>query len=284
MANLIHKFKTLFDVFSPIPEDYEGMNHSYWSRTFHKRQYLGLVTSTNKINYFYNPKTKNSKLNKASIKDTLIIKYIQFKDDKLNINDVTYVAFNIGRNYYAKDIIIVKTPEEYQKNILYNAFLSTIYSKKAFPFSEVDTNMIEQPSFMSEVINNSDNFDTIGKNAFFEMITLKYLSSIRKNDSKVLVIPLEGKPWLRKVADEDSFLESKIHDKNTISLPIDEYTIYSSNNYSPENHNKLAENVLSNPIKSMHKDSKYSAANYTANNDIGNLYGLVIIVGCCGQW
>ena len=116
------------------------------------------------------------------------------------------------------------------------------------------------------------------------MITLKYLSSIRKNDSKVLVIPLEGKPWLRKVADEDSFLESKIHDKNTISLPIDEYTIYSSNNYSPENHNKLAENVLSNPIKSMHKDSKYSAANYTANNDIGNLYGLVIIVGCCGQW
>ena len=75
-----------------------------------------------------------------------------------------------------------------------------------------------------------------------------------------------------------------LDDKNTISLPIDEYTIYSSNNYSPKNDNILAENVLSNQIKSMHKDSKYSNANFTANQDIGILYGLVIIIGCCGQW
>ena len=64
----------------------------------------------------------------------------------------------------------------------------------------------------------------------------------------MLFIPLEGKPRLRKIDYEDSFLKSKIDDKNTISLPIDEYTIYSSNNYSPENHNKLAESVLSNQI------------------------------------
>ena len=133
------------------------------------------------------------------------------------------------------------------------------------------------------------------------MLSLKYLSSIRKNDSKVLVIPLDGKPRLmedkknttpHKLEDDedDTFLKNIIGTEIT-SFPCDEYDIFSAKNGKE---NRLAESILKNAIYGEHNPNGFDAESdvgsctfYTHSNRssrYGFLCGTVVVVGNCGTW
>lgn len=276
MTNFVEKFKNIFEFISPIEEENEGMNHSMWCKKKYKegrfdsqKNFLGIVTSENKINYMYKKKGMIKNVPPALSTGT-IVRYVEYKKEDMNLNswggsaisnftdhtalsarrrvdgrrgdrercnlndipmrpaqphkmvlndflestsilyskqppkeiDITwaFVVFNIDKNNLAKDITVIKMPTESERNLLKNAFLAMIYYKKAFGtrFLDIDNLRIDNPlwDYSGEVFYPPRTLDDLNKKLYLEMLSLKYLSSIRKNDSKVLVIPLDGKPRL----------------------------------------------------------------------------------------
>ena len=373
MTNFVEKFKNIFEFISPIEEEDEDMSHSMWckkkskeGRFDSKKNFLGIITSKNKINYMYSKKGMIKNVPENYNTGT-IVRYVEYKKEDMNLNglearcvplqrrgerdkmvlndflestsilyskqppkeiDITwaFVVFNIDKNNLAKDITVIKMPTESERNLLKNSFLATIYYKKAFGtrFLDIDNLQIDNPlwDYSGEVFYPPRTLDDLNKKLYFEMLSLKYLSLIRKNDSKVLVIPLNGKPRLveyndtstrvdhdikledgllynfKKNADDEeddnTFLKDIIKTEIT-SIPCDEYDIFSAKNGKE---NSLAESILKNAIYGEHNPNGFDGKSDTesdakscniyihsnSSSRYGNLCGTVVVVGNCGAW